>query len=281
MEYQNILYEVEDRIATVTINRPKSLNSLNSETVAEIDQVFVQIGSDENVVGVIVIGAGGKAFVAGADIGELSTKNTITGRNFSLAGQQAFNRIENLSKPVVAAVNGFALGGGCELAMACHLRVAASHARFGQPEVGLGLIPGYGGTQRLPRLVGKGRALELLLGGGMIDAAEAFRIGLVNAVVETYQKDKEGKEILDEKGRKVFDRDDFLLKVKEMLKGILTKGPIALGYVIESVNRGLETDLPSGLKLEADLFGMSCSTEDMKEGTNAFLEKRQANFTGK
>jgi len=249
MEFQNILYEVDDRIATVTINRPKSLNSLNSETIVELACVFDQ--------------------------------NALTGRDFVLAGQAAFNKIENLPKPVIAAVNGFALGGGCELAMACHLRVAVSHARFGQPEVGLGLIPGYGGTQRLPRLVGRGRALELLLGGGMIDAAEAFRIGLVNAVVETNKKDETGKEILDEKGKKVFDREDFLAKVREMLKGILAKGPLALGYVIEAVNRGLETDLPSGLRLEADLFGMACATEDSKEGLNAFLEKRQAVFKGK
>ncbi len=195
MEFNNLLYDVKDRIATITINRLESLNSLNSETTSELARAFDIIASDENISGVILIGAGDKAFVAGADIKELSTKNQITGREFVLAGQEALNKIENLPKPVIAAVNGFALGGGCELAMACHLRVAAAHAKFGQPEVGLGLIPGYGGTQRLPRLIGKGRARELLLGGGIIDAAEAFRIGLVNAVVETYKKDESGKEI--------------------------------------------------------------------------------------
>ncbi|MDP8237797.1 MAG: enoyl-CoA hydratase-related protein [Candidatus Hatepunaea meridiana] len=281
MEFKNITYDVEENIATVTINRPKTLNALNSETIDELSHVFDLITADDTVLGVIVTGAGGKAFVAGADIGELATKDSLTGRDFSLSGQATFNKIENLPKPVIAAVNGFALGGGCELSMACHLRVAAAHAKFGQPEVGLGIIPGYGGTQRLPRLVGKGRALELLLGGGIIDAAEAFRIGLANAVVEVYQKDDEGNEIVNEKGRKLFDNEAFLAKVKKMLKGILTKGPIALSYVIDAVNRGLDTDLGSGLKIEADLFGVLYSTEDVKEGLGAFLEKRPANFTGK
>ncbi|NQT35350.1 enoyl-CoA hydratase/isomerase family protein [bacterium] len=281
MEFDNLLYDVKDGIATITINRPEALNALNSDTTSELAKLFDIIASDDNVLGAILIGAGGKAFVAGADIKELSTKDPVSGREFVLAGQEALNKIENLPKPVIAAVNGFALGGGCELAMACHLRVAAAHAKFGQPEVGLGLIPGYGGTQRLPRLVGKGRALELLLGGGIINAAEAFRIGLVNAVVETYKKDETGKEITNEKGRKVFDRDDFLSNIQEMLKGILTKAPIALGYVIEAVNRGLETDLSSGLKLEADLFGQLYTTEDVHEGMNAYLEKRRAEFRGK
>lgn len=281
MEFKSIIYNVVDGIAIVTINRPQMLNALNSETIAELGRVFDLIADNDEVLGVIVTGAGGKSFVAGADISELATKNPLTGRDFSLAGQTAFNKIETLTKPVIAAVNGFALGGGCELAMACHLRVAATHARFGQPEVGLGIIPGYGGTQRLPRIVGKGRALELLLGGGMIDAAEAFRIGLVNAVIEVYKKDETGKEIVDEKGRKVFDNEKFLSKVVEMLKGILTKGPVALGYVIEAVNRGLDTDLKAGLKLEADLFGVLYSTDDVREGMNAFLEKRVADFKGK
>ncbi len=281
MEFSNLLYDVKDGIATITINRPKALNALNSETISELSNLFDNIASEDNVLGVILIGSGDRAFVAGADIKELSTKNPVSGREFVQSGQAAFNKIENLPKPVIAAVNGFALGGGCELAMACHLRVAAAHAKFGQPEVGLGLIPGYGGTQRLPRLVGKGRALELLLGGGIITAAEAFRMGLVNAVVEAFKKDETGKEIADEKGRKVFDRDDFLANIQEMLKGILTKAPVALGYVIEAVNRGLETDLASGLKLEADLFGQLYTTEDVYEGMNAYLEKRQAEFRGK
>jgi len=266
MELKNITYDVEGNIATVTINRPKTLNALNSETIGELSQAFDLIAADDTVLGVIVTGAGGKAFVAGADIGELATKDSLTGRDFSLSGQATFNKIENLPKPVIAAVNGFALGGGCELAMACHLRVAAAHAKFGQPEVGLGIIPGYGGTQRLPRLVGKGTALELLLGGGIIDAVEAFRIGLANAVVEVYQKDGEGNEIVNEKGRKVFDNEAFLAKVKKMLKGILTKGPIALSYVIDAVNRGLDTDLDSGLKIEADLFGVLYVLISCEEG---------------
>ncbi len=280
MEFQNLTYQVEDRIAVVTINRPKALNALNSATLKDISDVFDAIAADDNVGGVIVIGAGDKAFVAGADISELARKNPITGKEFVATGQAVFNRIENLKKPVIAAVNGFALGGGCELAMACHLRVAAAHAKFGQPEVGLGVIPGFGGTQRMPRLVGKGRALELLLGGGMIDAAEAYRIGLVNAVIEVFEKDEKGEEILNEKGRKVFDRAAFLSSIREMLKGILTKAPLALGNVIEAVNRGVEDSLDAGLALEADLFGLLYASEDTHEGLNAFLEKREAKFKG-
>jgi len=281
MEFKNLLYQVADGIATVTINRPRAMNALNSETITEIGQAMDIIAKDDAVRGVIFIGAGDKAFVAGADIGELATKDPISGRAFSRLGQTAFDKVERLPKPVIAAVNGFALGGGCELAMSCHMRVAAAHAKFGQPEVGLGIIPGFGGTQRMPRLVGKGRALELLLGGGIIGAAEAYRIGLVNAVVESYKKDDEGKEILNEKGRKIFDREVYLSSIQEMLKGILAKGPIALGYVIESVNRGLDTDLDAGLRTEADLFGVLYATEDVREGLNAFLEKRVAEFKGK
>ncbi|MBT7616772.1 MAG: crotonase, partial [Calditrichaeota bacterium] len=184
MEFENLIYDVEDGIATVTINRLKAMNSLNSATIEDLTNVFDVIAGDDKVGGVILTGAGNKAFVAGADISELVTKNPLTGREFALAGQAMTTKIEKLNKPVIAAINGFALGGGCELAMACHMRVAAAHAKFGQPEVGLGLLPGFGGTQRLPRLVGKGRGLELLLGGGMIGAVEAYRIGLVNIAVE-------------------------------------------------------------------------------------------------
>ncbi len=281
MEFQNLLIENEDLIAIVTVNRPKALNALNSETIAELDRAFQDILEDDSIAGVILTGSGSKAFVAGADIAELATKNAITGREFALTGQAMLNRIEELPKPVIAAVNGFALGGGCELAMACHMRVAATNAKFGQPEVGLGLIPGFGGTQRLPRLVGKGRALELLLGGGIIGSVEAYRIGLVNCVVEAIKTDADGNEIKDEKGRNIFDADKFLADVKTMFTGFLSKGPLALNYVIDAVNRGLETDLSAGLKLEADLFSILCSTEDASEGLGAFLEKREAKFTGK
>lgn len=280
MEYKNITYTDGDGIAIVTIDRPKVLNALNSETVNELGDAFDRIESTDQVGGVILIGGGDKSFVAGADIGELSRKNTITGREFAMTGQAVLNKIEQLHKPVIAAVNGFALGGGCELAMACHLRVAAAHAIFGQPEVGLGIIPGYGGTQRLPRLVGKGRALEIMLGGGMINASEAYRIGLANCVVETYKKDSEGNVLKNQKGRPIFDRGAFLSEVAKMLRGFLAKGPIAAGYIIEAVNRGLDSDLQEGLNVEADLFSLLCATTDMKEGLAAFLEKREAKFTG-
>lgn len=281
MEFENLVYEVENGIATVTINRPKAMNSLNSVTIEDLSRVFDMIAEDDAVGSVILIGSGNKSFVAGADISELDTKDPLTGREFALAGQAMTSRIEKLCKPVIAAVNGFALGGGCEISMACHMRVAATHAKFGQPEVGLGLIPGFGGTQRLPRLIGKGRAMELLLGGGMISAAEAFRIGLVNAVVEVYQKNETGENLTDDKGRKIFDRDGFLAAIKNMLKGIMEKGPMALGYTIEAVNRGLETSLDEGLQIEADLFGLCYATSDSKEGLSAFLKKRKPEFKGK
>jgi len=281
VEFENLIYDVEDGIATVTINRLKAMNSLNSATIEDLTNVFDVIAGDDKVGGVILTGAGNKAFVAGADISELVTKNPLTGREFALAGQAMTTKIEKLNKPVIAAINGFALGGGCELAMACHMRVAAAHAKFGQPEVGLGLLPGFGGTQRLPRLVGKGRGLELLLGGGMIGAAEAYRIGLVNIAVEVYQKNEAGEELTDEKNRKIFDRDGFIAAIKNMLKGIMAKGPKALAYTIEAVNRGLETSLDEGLSIEADLFGICYATSDSKEGLSAFLERRTPKFEGK
>lgn len=281
MELQNITYEVEEGIAIITIDRPKALNALNSDTIAELTACADMVADDDSVKGVIVTGSGSKSFVAGADISELATKDALTGRDFVTAGQKALNKLEQLPKPVIAAVNGFALGGGCELAMACHIRVASPNAKFGQPEVGLGLIPGYGGTQRLPRLVGKGIALELLLGGGIINANEAHRIGLVNKVIEAYKQDVDGNDLLDDKGRKIFDKDAFIAETRKFLHSILSKAPLAVGYCIQAVNRGLEHDLAEGLALEADLFGLACATEDMKEGTTAFIEKRGPEFHGK
>lgn len=280
MEFRNITLNVEEGTAIVTVNRPKALNALNSDTLTELGSVFNKIAADDSISGVIVTGSGDKAFVAGADIAELSTKNSMTGRDFARMGQGVFDQIEQLPKPVLAAVNGFALGGGCELAMACHMRMAAPHARFGQPEVGLGLIPGFGGTQRLPRLVGRGYALELMLGGGMISAREAHRIGLVNRIAETYKLDEKGEPITNEKGRKVFDREAFLAEAVNFMSGMTKNAPFALGYVIEAVNRGFNADIEAGLKLEADLFGILYSTNDTKEGLGAFLEKRAANFKG-
>ena len=280
MEFTNVLLEISESIATITINRPAVLNALNSETVRELGAAVGKAGSDPAVLGIIITGSGDKSFVAGADISELAEKNTLTGRKFALDGQGVYNLIEQTPKPVIAAVNGFALGGGCELAMSCHMRVAAAHAKFGQPEVGLGVIPGYVGTQRLPRLIGKGRALELLLGGGIINAAEAYRIGLANCVVDASKVDEEGEKILDPKGRPVFDKELFIQQVRGMLKGFITKGPVALEYVIEAVNRGLDIPLDEALRIEADLFGNIFATDDSKEGLQAFLEKRVAEFKG-
>lgn len=281
MEYQNIKVVVDERIAVVTINRPRSLNSLNTETIRELGAVFDELTADENVLGVILTGAGDRSFIAGADINELSQKDPESARAFALLGQAVCDKIENCPKPVIAAVNGFALGGGCEVAMACHMRVAAAHARFGQPEVGLGVIPGFGGTQRLPRLVGKGRALELALGGGMIDAGEAFRIGLANCVLDTVKTDADNVPLTDEKGRNIFDADEFIAQVKGMMKGFIAKSPRALGYVIEAVNRGLEVPLSEGLRIEADLFGLIYNTDDAREGLEAYLKKRTPEFKGK
>ena len=260
MAYKNILFEVKDRIAYVTINRPQVLNALNIETVEELSKVFSEIEKYEKVASVILTGAGEKAFVAGADINELAKLDALGGREFSLNGQRIFNQIENLDKPVIAAVNGFALGGGCELALACTLRVAAETAKFGQPEVNLAIIPGYGGTQRLARLVGKGRALEMVLTGNMVSAEEAYRIGLVNRVAPL-------SELMDE--------------AKKLAETIMFKGPLAIKLAMVAINQGLQMSLQQGLQLEASLFGLACATEDMKEGTSAFLEKRKAAFKGR
>jgi enoyl-CoA hydratase len=260
MTYATLLFDVTDGLARVTVNRPDKLNALNGDVIRELGEAVTRIESDAAIRGVILTGAGPKAFVAGADIAELAGQGAVDGKARALAGQLVFRRLERCGKPVIAAVNGFALGGGCELAMACHLRVAAENARFGQPEVKLGLGPGYGGTVRLPRLVGKGRALELLLTAGMIDAAEAHRIGLVNRVVPA---------------------ERLLEETEQLLRSILENGPLAVQLCIEAVDAGLEMSLDQALLLEANHFGFLSTTADMREGTAAFLEKRKAKFEGK
>ena len=260
MEQKTVLYTVEGEIAVVKINRPKVLNALNHQVMDELEAVMAGIKDDDSVKGVIITGEGEKAFVAGADIQEITGLNAVSGLQFALRGQRVFRLIETLGKPVIAAINGFALGGGCELAMSCTLRVASEKAKLGQPEVNLGIIPGYGGTQRLARLVGKGRALDLLITGRMIDANEALQWGLVNRVVAP---------------------DKLLDEAKGLLKLILSKGPLAVSYTIDALSRGLEVGLEEGLRIEADLFGLACATEDMKEGTGAFVEKRKAEFKGR
>ena len=254
-----LLFELSDRIARITINRPDKLNALNGTVIAELGDAVTRIETDAAIGAVILTGAGPKAFVAGADISELAGQTPLDGKARSILGQQVFRRLERCGKPVIAAVNGFALGGGCELAMACHVRLAAEHAKFGQPEVKLGIGPGYGGTVRLPRLVGKGRALELLLTGGMIDAAEAHRIGLVNRVVPA---------------------DRLLAEAEALARAILENGPLALRACLEAVDAGLDTSLDQALLLEANHFGLLSASSDMKEGTKAFLEKRKPIFKG-
>jgi enoyl-CoA hydratase len=259
MPYTTLLFEVRDSVATVTVNRPDKLNALNAGVIAELGDAASRIKEDGAIGGAIVTGAGGKAFVAGADIAEIAAQGPVDGKARALEGQRVFRRLERCGKPVIAAVNGFALGGGCELAMACHLRVASEQARFGQPEVKLGIGPGYGATVRLPRLVGRGRALELLLTGQMIDAAEALRIGLVNRVVPA---------------------DRLLAETETLLRAILENGPLALRACLEAVDAGLETGMDEALLLEANLFGLLSGTADMKEGTTAFLAKRKPAFKG-
>jgi enoyl-CoA hydratase/carnithine racemase len=258
---ENILYEKKGAIAYVTINRPKELNALNLKTWENLRSAFEDARDDTAIRGVILTGAGDKAFIAGADISELATITAVDAERSSSYGQEVLNLIENLGKPVIAAVNGFALGGGCETAMACTIRVAAEHAQFGQPEVTLGIIPGGGGTQRLPRLVGKGRALQIILSGERINAQEAYRIGLVNEVVPVAA--------------------NLIPRAEAILNQIFKNAPIAVKYSLEAVNKGLETSIADGLSLEASLFGICATTEDKKEGTQAFLQKRHANFKGK
>jgi enoyl-CoA hydratase len=260
MSYENLVVETRDGVSFVTVDRPAKLNALNSATMAELDAAFAAAGADPEVRGVILTGGGEKAFVAGADLAELAARSPIEGRELARRGQEVFARIEKLGKPVVAAVNGFALGGGCELALACHVRVASENAKLGTPEVKLGLMCGYGGTQRLGRLVGRGRALEMLLTGEMIDAAEALRIGLVNRVVP---------------------RESLLAEAEALLRKMLANGPLSLRFTLEAVRSGLELPLDEALHLEATLFGLLCASEDKKEGTAAFLEKRPPRFQGK
>ena len=257
---ETVLYEKKGAIAYVTLNRPKVLNALSQRTWEDLRAAFEDARDDTAVRGVILTGSGDKAFIAGADIGELAHVTAVEAEKSSSFGQAVLNLIENLGKPVIAAVNGFALGGGCETAMACTMRVAAEHARFGQPEVTLGIIPGGGGTQRLPRLVGKGRALQLILSGAMIGAQEAYRIGLVNEVVPA---------------------PDVIPRAEAILKQIFANGPIAVKFSLEAVNRGLEASLAGGLALEASLFGLCAGTEDKNEGTQAFLQKRAPQFQGR
>lgn len=260
MAYETLLVETRDDVAVVTVNRPEKLNALNDTVMEELKGCFESIEQDAEVKAVILTGAGERAFVAGADIAVLAVQTPVEGKERSVRGQRVLDLIENLGKPVIAAVNGYALGGGCELAMACTLRVASENAKLGQPEVKLGIIPGYAGTQRLPRLVGKGRAMELILTGEPISASEAWRIGLVNQVVPA---------------------KDLIATAEALARKIMANGPLAVRFAMEAVNRGCEMTREQGQFLEATLFGLCCTTADMKEGTRAFLEKRPASFTGK
>jgi enoyl-CoA hydratase/carnithine racemase len=260
LKLENVLYEKKGLIAYVTLNRPKVLNALNQATMAELKAAFEDARDDSNVRGVILTGAGEKAFAAGADISEVANQTAIEAEKSTRFGQSVTDLIENLGKPVVAAVNGFALGGGCELAMACTLRIAAESARFGQPEVKLGIMPGFGGSQRLPRLVGKGRALQIILSGQMIKAEEAYRIGLVNELLPT---------------------NYVMVRAEEILNQIIANAPLGLKFSLEAVNKGMETSLAEGLLLEASLFALCAGSEDKKEGTAAFLAKRAPQFQGR
>jgi enoyl-CoA hydratase len=259
MDYELLTFDVADRIATITVNRPDKLNALNDALMDELRTAIAEARRRADVGAVLLTGAG-RAFVAGADIAELADQRAVEGKARAQRGQRVFRRFETSPKPTLAAVNGFALGGGCELAMACHMRIASEKAKFGQPEVKLGIVPGYGGSQRLPRIVGKGRALQLLLTGEMIDAAEAYRIGLVNRVVPA---------------------DELIPTARALLGTILEQGPLAVAHCIEAVDRGLDMGLDDAIALEASYFGMLSATQDKAEGMRAFLEKRPAKFTGK
>ena len=275
MDYKNILYSAENGIATITINRPKALNALNTETVSELRDLVGKIAADSEIKVVVITGSGSKSFVAGADIVEMSTKNAVEGRAFGKIGQDTFTEIENMPQPVIAAINGFALGGGCELSCACDIRYASENAKFGQPEVGLGITPGFGGTQRLPRVVGRGYGKELIFTAGMIDAQEAYRIGLVNKVVP---------------------QEELMDTVYALAKKIAKNAPIAVQLSKAAINRGINCDVITGIAYEDEVFGLCFATEDqkegitrryvenkrvLKEGMGAFVEKRKATFTGK
>jgi enoyl-CoA hydratase/carnithine racemase len=260
LKLENVVYDKKGPIGYVTLNRPKVMNALNKATINELQGVFEDARNDSAVRGVILTGAGEKAFAAGADIAEIANNTAVEAEEATRRGQALTDLIENLGKPVIAAVNGFALGGGCELAMACTIRLAAESAKFGQPEVKLGVIPGYGGTQRMPRLVGRGRALKLILSGDIIDAAEAYRIGLVDELVPAAS---------------------LIERAETTLKKIIANAPLSVKYALEAVNKGLETSVAEGLLIEASLFAVCASTDDKKEGTSAFLEKRAARFQGK
>lgn len=257
--FENVLYTTRNSIACITLNRPKVLNALSRKTIEELKAAFTLAQKDQAVLGIILTGAGDRAFIAGADIAELSEVTKEQALEFAQNGQACLSFIENLGKPVIAAVNGFALGGGCEAAMACTIRIASEQAKFGQPEVKLGIIPGYGGTQRLPRLVGKGRALQLILSGSVIDAQEAYRIGLVNEVVPA---------------------SELIVRAEAILGQITSNGPLAVKYAMEAVYQGADQDLATAFRTEAELFSLAADTEDKKEGTRAFAEKRSPHFQG-
>jgi enoyl-CoA hydratase len=259
MAFDNLLLDRDGAVAVISVNRPQVLNALNRQTLDELRQILLDLQRDQTVRSLVITGAGEKAFVAGADIRELAALSPLEGREHALAGQQVFDLIENLGKPVIAAINGYALGGGCELAMACSIRIAADSARFGQPEIKLGILPGYAGTQRLPRIIGKARALELLLTGATIDAHEAARIGLVNRVVPA---------------------SALMAEARTLASDLAKQPPMAVRYILAAVQKGLEMPAAAAGAFEATLFGLVSATDDMREGTTAFIEKRPPDFKG-